>query len=140
MLVGHQGYVPEPYFLTETLRSQNRFHDPLQESLFSNAATVKGFREWSNSSGRTSPVSSQTPIAPPESLTLLVRSTRPIGEQSLGLPNERSPKNRPKCIKTADNIYEARLPSLVTPRSKVTGETNSKSIRYAIMEVSPFLS
>ncbi|KXN92278.1 L-asparaginase [Leucoagaricus sp. SymC.cos] len=40
MLVGQQGYVPEPYFLTETLRSQNRFHDPLQESLFSNAGTA----------------------------------------------------------------------------------------------------
>ncbi|EKM82483.1 hypothetical protein AGABI1DRAFT_22465, partial [Agaricus bisporus var. burnettii JB137-S8] len=51
MLVGQQGYVPEPYYLTETLRSQNRFHDPLQDSLFSNSGTVQGFREWSGGSG-----------------------------------------------------------------------------------------
>ncbi|EKM55053.1 uncharacterized protein PHACADRAFT_94654 [Phanerochaete carnosa HHB-10118-sp] len=40
MLVGHQGYVPEPYFLTETLFSQHRFHDPLEESLFSHSASA----------------------------------------------------------------------------------------------------
>ena len=28
MLVGESGYVPEPFFLTEFLRSQSRFHDP----------------------------------------------------------------------------------------------------------------
>ncbi|KNZ80374.1 L-asparaginase [Termitomyces sp. J132] len=40
MLVGQQGYVPEQYFLTETLRSQARFHDPQQESLFSNSSSA----------------------------------------------------------------------------------------------------
>lgn len=136
MLVGQQGYVPEPYFLTETLRSQNRFHDPLQESLFSNAGTVQGFREWSNTSGRSSPVPSQTAALQEAHPTLLVRSSRPIGDASLSLPNERVPKNRPRCIKVAENVYEAHLPSLVTPRSKVPGGTASKSIRYAILEVS----
>lgn len=137
MLVGQQGYVPEPYFLTETLRSQNRFHDPLQESLFSNAGTVQGFREWSyNSSGRSSPASTQTAILPEAHPTLLVRSTRPIGETSLNIPSERVSKNQPRCVKVAENLYEAHLPSLVTPRSKVPGGTASKSIRYAILEVS----
>ncbi|EPQ57971.1 asparaginase-domain-containing protein [Gloeophyllum trabeum ATCC 11539] len=40
MLVGQQGYVPEPYFLTETLRNQSRFHDPLEDSLFSHSSTA----------------------------------------------------------------------------------------------------
>ncbi|KZT71420.1 asparaginase-domain-containing protein [Daedalea quercina L-15889] len=46
MILGHQGYVPEPYFLTESLRTQNRFHDPLEESLFSHSSSVEGYREW----------------------------------------------------------------------------------------------
>jgi lysophospholipase len=138
MLVGQQGYVPEPYFLTETLRSQNRFHDPLQESLFSNAGTVQGFREWSNnSSGRSSPAPPHTPESHP---TLLVRSVRPIGEPYLNASNERIFKNQPRCVKVAEDVYEAHLPSLVTPRSKVPGGTTSKSIRYAILEVSRFLT
>jgi lysophospholipase len=140
MLVGQQGYVPEPYFLTETLRSQNRFHDPLQESLFSNAGTVQLFRQWNNNSGRTSPVPSHSPTAP-EVPTLLVRSTRPIGEQSLIPSNERIfSRSSPRCVKVAENIYEAHLPSLVTPRSKVPGGTASKSIRYAILEVRSLVS
>jgi len=136
MLVGQQGYVPEPYFLTETLRSQDRFHDPLQESFFANASTVQSFRQWSTGSGRSSPAPSQGPVTSPESSTLLVRSSRPIGEQSLKPPQERASMNRPKCVKVAENIFQAQLPSLVTPRSRVPGETTSKSIRYAILEVS----
>lgn len=138
MLVGQQGYVPEPYYLTETLRSQNRFHDPLQDSLFSNSGTVQGFREWSGGSGRSSPAPSLTQTTAPQVAhsTLLVRSTRPIGDASLILLNEHVFRNRPRCIKVADNVYEALLPSLVTPRSKVPGGTTSKSIRYAILEVS----
>lgn len=138
MLVGQQGYVPEPYFLTETLRSQDRFHDPLQESFFANASTVQSFRQWSTGSGRSSPTPSQGPVTSPESSTLLVRSSRPIGEQSLKPPQERASMNRPKCVKVAENIFQAQLPSLVTPRSRVPGETTSKSIRYAILEVSIF--
>jgi len=135
MLVGQQGYIPEPYFLTETLRSQDRFHDPLQESFFANASTVQSFRQWSTGSGRASPAPSQGPVTS-ESSTLLVRSSRPIGEQSLELPQERASMNRPKCVKVAESIFQAQLPSLVTPRSRVPGETTSKSIRYAILEVS----
>ncbi|KIJ69086.1 hypothetical protein HYDPIDRAFT_123159 [Hydnomerulius pinastri MD-312] len=79
MLVSAQGYVPEPFFLTETLRSQKRFHDPLQDSLFSNAASV------------------------------------------------------------AEGVYQARLPSLVTPRSITPGHGGGKRIRYAILEWNPLL-
>ncbi|OSX65580.1 hypothetical protein POSPLADRAFT_1135326 [Postia placenta MAD-698-R-SB12] len=40
MILGQKGYEPEPYFLTETLRSQNRFHDPLGDSLFSHSSSA----------------------------------------------------------------------------------------------------
>lgn len=142
MLVGQQGYVPEPYFLTETLRSQTRFHDPLQDSLFSNSGSVQGFRDWSSGSGRSSPLSDAvSPVSPtaasPLHRTLLVRSSRPIGHPSSLAPNKQPPRNQPTCVQVSENVYEAHLPSLVTPRSAVPGGTGSKSIRYAILEVSP---
>ncbi|KAF8809099.1 L-asparaginase [Phlegmacium glaucopus] len=139
MLVGQQGYVPEPYFLTETLRSQTRFHDPLQDSLFSNAGSVQGFREWS--SGRTSP--QLTPTSNTTSVpgrTLLVRSSCPIGHSSTLEPKvDKRASTQPRCIRVSENVYEAQLPTLVTPRSKVPGGSGSKSIRYAILEWNPLL-
>lgn len=141
MLVGQQGYVPEPYFLTETLRSQHRFHDPLEESLFSHSASVEGFREWSNS-GRASPEESRASSPGPDSrgrspplATLTVRSSRPLGTPSMlsTSPDKRFFRDV-SCVKISDDVYEANMPSLVTPRTKANG-TNNKRIRYAILEV-----
>jgi lysophospholipase len=143
MLVGQQGYVPEPYFLTETLRCQTRFHDPFQDSLFSNAGSVQGFRQWS--SGRPSPQSStpngNTPLVPDsQGRMLLVRSSCPIGHSSesstLETNIDKHVSTQPRCIRVSENVYEAHLPTLVTPPSKVPGGSGSKSIRYAILEVS----
>jgi len=142
MLVGQQGYVPEPYFLTETLRSQTRFHDPLQDSLFSNAGSVQGFREWSSTSGRSSPASNtpKSTSAAPLHPTLLVRSSRPIGGFSTLSPTESNlPTNSPPCTRVAEDVYEAHLPSLVTPRSCVPGR-GTKRIRYAVLEVRMLLT
>ena len=133
MLVGQQGYQPEPYFLTETLRSQNRFHDPLQESLYSHSGSVQGFRQWSNNgSGRSSPLS-DTATKPIQSSDLLVRSSRPIG-QSMLLAGSHPMVIQPLCTKVSDDLYEANLPTLVTPQSAVPG-SGGKRIRYAILEV-----
>ena len=151
MLVGHQGYVPEPYFLTETLHSQHRFHDPLEESLFSHSASVEGFREWS---GRATPLasprsstfasraSSPSRGPPQQPATLLVRSSRPIGAPLGLLPASRQDEvslqsvfKHPSCRQVAEDVYEAHLHSLVTPRTTANG-SNSKRIRYVILEVS----
>ncbi|GAW09634.1 60 kda lysophospholipase-like [Lentinula edodes] len=141
MLVGQQGLTTEPSFLTETLRSQTRFHDPLENSLFSHSGSVQGYRQWSSNSGRSSPqtgvstgayYSSQLP-------TLLVRSSRPIGHTSLSPGQDLNSVPRLTSIKIADNVYEAHLPSLVTPRSAVPGGTGGKRIRYAVLEWDPLL-
>ncbi|KAG1796538.1 asparaginase-domain-containing protein [Suillus variegatus] len=144
MLVSSRGYVPEPYFLTDTLRSQKRFHDPLQDSLFSNAASVEGYREWSNS-GKSTPVSTDNITTPSASNqpTLLVKSSRPIGttvtlSPSIFLQIQRV-NEQPECRNVADGVYETRLPSLVTPRSVVPGNGHTKRIRYAILEWNPLL-
>ncbi|KAJ7343215.1 L-asparaginase [Mycena albidolilacea] len=140
MLIGNRGYVPEPFFLTETLKSQTRFHDPLQDSLFSNSGSVQGFRQFLSGSGRSSP-SGQSPTTTQfqSPTTLLVRSSRPIGNFATLGPNQTSDAPiPPTCVKVADNLYEAHLPSLITPRSSVHGGS-SKSIRYAILEWNPLL-
>jgi 60kDa lysophospholipase len=53
MLVSDAGYIPEPFFLFETLRSQtSRFHDPLGDSLLSRGRSVEGFRAWTERRSR----------------------------------------------------------------------------------------
>jgi lysophospholipase len=125
-----------PYFLTDA-SSQTRFHDPLQDSLFSNSGSVQGFRQFLSGSGRSSPSGPSPTTAQFKSpTTLLVRSSRPIGNFANLGPNQPSDAPiPPTCVKVADNLYEAHLPSLITPRSSVHGGS-SKSIRYAILEVS----
>ncbi|KAH9043063.1 L-asparaginase [Lactarius pseudohatsudake] len=117
MLIGERGYVPVPYFLTETLRSQARFHDPLQDTLFSHAGSVQDFKQWS-SSGRSSPISTgfSTPLST-------------VSQQPTLLPRSK---------KISDNVYEAHVPALVTPRSVITGGIG-KRIRYAVLEWHPLL-
>lgn len=134
MLLGHQGLTTEPTFLTEILRSQSAFNDPLQDSLFSNSASVQGFRQWSSSSGRSSPQSGAQIGYPPHLPTLLVRSSRPMNGRT-GLKPNGEQKSSAFTTKVADDVYEAHLPSLVTPRSAVSGGTGSKRIRYAVLEV-----
>jgi 60kDa lysophospholipase len=133
MLVGQQGYVPEPLFLTETLRSQNRFHDPLQESLYSHSSSVQGFRQWSSGSGRSSPLSDDNKTT--HSSDLLVRSSRPIGQSTMLAESPVPAIQQPICRRVSEDLYEANLPSLVTPRSTVPGGSGCKRIRYAILEV-----
>lgn len=146
MLVGDHGYVPEPYFLTETLRSQARFHDPHQDSLFSHSGSVEGFRQWS-SSGRTSPSNAEstatvidsdpTTTAISHQPTLLVRSSRPMEVPPTLSPTGERPSRdatKPHSIKVADDVYESRVPALVTPRSAIAGGVE-KRIRYGILEV-----
>jgi hypothetical protein len=137
MLVGNQGYVPEPYFLTDTLRRQSRFHDPLQESLFSNSASVQGYREWSSSSGKSTPSSSSSSASLPlhPSPTLPVRSSRPVGRRnSISNGDQDFGLHQPTWTRVSDGVFEAHVPSLVTPRSSIPGG-GTKRIRYAILEV-----
>lgn len=130
MLVNELGsYAPEPFFLTQTLRAQARFHDPEGASLFSNVGTVANYRQWTatdptRKSGSSTPLSSVGPgqqgyVGP----DLLVRSSRPIASQNV----------KDAYVKK-DGFHEGYLPSLVTPRSAAVGG-NSKRVRYAILEV-----
>ncbi|KAI0636433.1 L-asparaginase [Trametes polyzona] len=150
MIFSQQGYVPEPYFLTETLHSQHRFHDPLEESLFSHSSSLEGYRRWS-SSGKNSPTGSAFGSREPspsrggahsysyQALTLPVRSCRPIGiPEHLAPHTDKVLPRQPVCKKIKEDVYEAQLPTLVTPRSSGPGGS-SKRIRYAVLEWHPML-
>lgn len=132
MLVNELGsYAPEPFFLTQTLRAQARFHDPEGASLFSNSGTIAKYRQWTAAdSTRRSGTSTPSNGGPSEatqkygSTDLLVRSSRPIMNQSVEGVDVKK-----------DGYYEGHLPSLVTPSSKAVGG-NTKRVRYAVLEVS----
>ena len=136
MLGGSNGYSPEPYFLTEFLRSQARFHDPLQDSLFSNSGSSHTFKVWSNSNSalRGSPTSFD--FGPQHQPTLPVKSSRRIGSSNALTSSASQASNLvqpPPCVQLSENVYECQLPSLVTPRS--SSGHGAKRIRYAILEV-----
>ncbi|KAI9458271.1 L-asparaginase [Russula earlei] len=137
MLVGEHGYVPEPYFLTETLHSQARFHDPLQDSLFSHSGSVEGFRQWS-SSGRTSP--SNADSTPSPVATRLPPAVDPahIPPRSAMTAHFPQVTAQPRSIKISDDVYESRMPALITPPSVVHGGIG-KRIRYAVLEWNPLM-
>ncbi|KAI0311602.1 L-asparaginase [Amylostereum chailletii] len=133
MLHGPQGYTTEPDFLFEVLRSQSRYHDPLQDSPFSNAGSVESFRNWSsNGSGRSSPSGAGLSERHP---TLPVRSSRPIGALPALSPTGKRPSSKERIVSSqvAGDVYEAHLPSLITPMS-VGPSGKSKRIRYAVLE------
>ena len=140
MLIGSDGYSPEPWFLTEFLRSQARFHDPLQDSLFSNSSSSSTYRQWSNTnSGKNSPSASVSISTILTQHTLPVRSTRPVGRDAsvIPAPSDNQSSARPtECTKVSGDVYECHVPSLVTPRSS-SGQ-GGKRIRYVILEVRMF--
>lgn len=137
------GLAPEPFFLTETLRSQSRFHDPFEDSLFSHSSTVEGFRRWNvsqSNSGRSSPHHPTFADAQVNNKVhrTLVRSSRPIvhSEYPSEAPTLSNHSGKPILNVNGaanDTHYESMLPTLVTPRTH-SPSGFMKRIRYAILE------
>jgi 60kDa lysophospholipase len=139
---GGGGLAPEPFFLTETLRSQSRFHDPFEDSLFSHSSSVEGFRKWnvsqsqsvnvSGTSGRTSPFNPTFGQQQQLIHRSIVRSSSPIIHP---LYPASVPITTSLLNENVDRVYyETQLPTLVTPRTHSPAGF-LKRIRYAIMEV-----
>ncbi|KZT57001.1 asparaginase-domain-containing protein [Calocera cornea HHB12733] len=140
MVLSGQGYTPEPNLLTESLRTQTRFHDPLGTSLFSNAESSTSFKSWaaSRASSRSGTPRS-TPVLLDEMMsggapepTLLVRSSRPIVTD--GLTSDKLAGTSPN----GSPYYEKHIPSLITPNVHASGDVR-KRIRYVILEWQPLL-
>ncbi|KAK4704669.1 L-asparaginase, partial [Phenoliferia sp. Uapishka_3] len=89
MLRTANGFAPEPHFLASNLRSQTRFHDELQTSVFANSGSVAAFQSWSQSAAASR-----------------ASSPGPDNDTTLGAAIAVRTSDGPKL-----------LPSLVTPRS-----------------------
>jgi hypothetical protein len=82
MLVSDTGYVPEPFFLFETLRSQtSRFHDPLGDSLLSKSRSVEEFRKWSQSQSASRDQSKSRGTSPQRTVTAIGEGITGIGRK-----------------------------------------------------------
>ncbi|ORY74287.1 asparaginase-domain-containing protein [Leucosporidium creatinivorum] len=99
------GYAPHSGFLASNLRSQSRFHDPEQDSVFANSQSVSAYSAWSLNAASKASSGTSTPAIP--------------------LPVE----GDASCITVQTPEGARLLPSLVTPRT-----AQGKRIRYAIYE------
>ncbi|SCV67846.1 BQ2448_5457 [Microbotryum intermedium] len=103
------GYAPHAGFLASNLRSQARFHDPHQDSVFANSQSVSAYSSWLSTNGSKPPSAASSPRLPGGSAP---------GEHDLLAT---------MTVHTPD--VQLNLPSLVTPRT-----AQGKRIRYAVYE------
>lgn len=131
MVNGPDGYAPEANFLTKSLLMDNRFNDPERNSMCS-LVGAPNIQKYLNSNHITRPTTQQSQC---RSMNfILVRSSRPIVNWTFPSPG------RLECIQfyeNPDGVYEAYVPSLVTPR--YNDNYGMKSVRYTILEWDPLL-
>lgn len=137
------GYVPYPGFLTETLRSQSRFHDPEGNSIFSWSDTTERYQKWSEAYSR--PSSGTTTPNHPSSSNANRSTSRPNTPDDLKTtfnPRVKVISSSPEGTFTKNAIeskidenghLEMILPTMVTPMSE------KKRIRFAVLEYDPLL-
>lgn len=146
MIAGPSGYVPFPGFLTSksvssnptfptrltffwlsahtiiSLRSQARFHDPLQDSLFANSSSIAHYKSWSkNASNSPSPV--PTPLTEAGMLTVHTSNG------SVMLPSLLTPKTQQgrRIRFVIDNLIDCR------------SRAHRIVSRYCILEYDPLI-
>ncbi|CEH13407.1 Asparaginase [Ceraceosorus bombacis] len=134
------GFAPYPSFLTETLRSQSRFHDPEAESIFSWSDSVERYEAWSavNTATGSGPVSGHPPSAPPLIGSSGSQSLPAFGKPVLVKSSAPQGTSRLQALSAAscdDGRYLAlQLPTLITPRM-----ADRRRVRYAVLEYDPLL-
>lgn len=147
---GSSGYAPFPGFLTETLRTQTRFHDPHADSIFSWSDTTERFQQWSNAYSQSRPPT--RPASPTNAATSRGASPAPSPGPSSSLLTNGPPFSKAIEVKSSDpegtstryalsqqilpdGTLSMQLPSLVTPKSSHNGQR----IRYTVLEYDPLL-
>lgn len=143
-----QGYVPYPGFLTETLRSQSRFHDPEGNSIFSWSDTTERYQKWAEaysrpSSGANTPnhasgsslhnTNSDRNLSHPKTPEDLSTAFYPRVKVISSSPEGTFTKNAIQSKIDKDGRLEMILPTMVTPMA------DKKRIRFAVLEYDPLL-
>lgn len=91
MLSSESGHVPHSGFLASNLRSQSRFHDPNQDSVFAHSSSVAAYSNWSKNDIAKSTSESSTPT-PPLSSDMSTLLTVKTTTGSVSLPSLVTPK------------------------------------------------
>ncbi|KAL7411654.1 asparaginase-domain-containing protein [Mrakia frigida] len=137
MLQSDVGYVPEPGFLTATLKAQSRFHDPTRSSLHSHTQSSSAFLSWSSSASNPS---SSRPTTPPNHNHQ--QSYKPFDDAlaftvKASLADEESEVEGEVLHDGEDGVRyrESRVEGLVTPPVDKGG----RRVRYCVLEYSPLI-
>ncbi|CED85422.1 Asparaginase [Phaffia rhodozyma] len=131
MLHSANGYVPEPGFLTATLRAQSRFHDPSGDSLLSHTGSSTAFQHWSSAASASKASTIASP--PPLQHSFLVRSS--LADSPEGITTNQPGNEADGVDKDGVRFEERWVDSLVTPPVDKSG----RRIRYCILEYSPLI-
>lgn len=164
-MIKHEGsgYAPYPGFLTETLRTQARFHDVDETSIFSWSDTTARFKQWTEAYSTHSHPSTRDPSPAPERhrhgdrgrdleanpspptpnfYSSLVAAANAFGPPFAGPVRVRSSDPAGTSTSNAlsqkilsDGTLEMQLPTLITPKSS----HNQRRVRYTVLEYDPLL-
>ncbi|CAO1637702.1 unnamed protein product [Parajaminaea phylloscopi] len=165
-MIKHEGsgYAPYPGFLTETLRTQARFHDVDGNSIFSWSDTTARFKQWSEaySSHSQPPTRDPSPAPPrrdrdtqrsgglpsaPSTPTSSSIATAGAVSSAFGPPfggpvrvrssnpDGTSTRNAVSAKTLPDGTLEMQLPTLITPKSS----HSQRRVRYTVLEYDPLL-
>ncbi|PWN28607.1 asparaginase-domain-containing protein [Jaminaea rosea] len=157
MIRGENGYAPYPGFLTETLRTQARFHDVDGSSIFSWSDTTRRFAQWAEAYSQSHPQTRSS--SPTTAASSRNASPAPRGRGGAETPPSAGgglpfgpPFGRPMRVRSSnpkgtasrnavsskvlpDGTLDMQLPSLITPKSS----HNQSRVRYTVLEYDPLL-
>ena len=124
------GFAPYPSFLTETFRSQSRFHDPFGDSIFSWSDSVDRYKAWSEAftrpgSGASSPLSGRDGASLPcESNLLKAMADKGTLVDANGAPQ---PSKKRKSELDAGRKSGTLTPSTEAHLENIYGDTSTRS-------------
>lgn len=119
------GFAPYPSFLTETFRSQSRFHDPHGDSIFSWSDSVDRYKAWSEAFTRPGSGAS-TPLKGSNALPTEKEIANAVAEKAAVLDVNGSASSVPS--KKRKSEHDALTPSAIhTPLDHLYADTASRS-------------
>ena len=107
-----QGYQPHASFLTETLRTQARFHDPFGNTIFSWSDSIDRYQQWSgvhSASGSRSASPTRSPASSTPTTDGAATKEKDMGIAQQPLPSPGFVKEQERFIRDP-NLRRAREP------------------------------
>jgi len=135
MAHSENGYIPVPEFLTQTLASMSRFHDPAGQSIAKKAAGTPILSTVSSSSAIPPSLVEYTSLTNPVNIALTYPDQSSSSLAPLLAPANLNPNNDASYfVINGTPVMRTLKPALITPPSLY-----GKRIRYSVLEYSPLL-